>query len=326
MADSHVTNKNQTSEIYMLNGEEQMEFDEVAVYFSEEEWVCLTEEQKELYKDVMIENYWTLRSLGYVHVKPLLVTKIEHREQPYLCSFPITKDDVKTEVTLKAEQTDDLYIEKLEVVKQEIEDNISTGYVKTEVTLNAEHTDDLYIEKLEAVKQEISDDIITGTITNCSYPVYGQSADASFNRFQNQRTHLANLCSECGKCFTKKSHLNRHQKIHTQEKAFSCLECGKCFNQKSNLLGHLNIHTGQKVYSCSLCGKDFTFKSNLNRHQKVHSGQKAFSCSECGKCFTYNSNLISHRKIHTGQKEFSCSECGKCFTKKSNLISHLKVH
>ncbi|XP_053567382.1 zinc finger protein 517-like [Bombina bombina] len=78
----------------MLTGEEQMEFDEVAVYFSEEEWGCLAEEQKELYKDVMMENYQTLSSLGYVHMKPLLVTKIEHREEPYVSSFPIAK--VKT--------------------------------------------------------------------------------------------------------------------------------------------------------------------------------------------------------------------------------------
>ncbi|XP_053568397.1 zinc finger protein 707-like [Bombina bombina] len=85
------TEKNQTSEIYMVTGEEQMEFDEVAVYFSEEEWGCLTEEQKELYKDVMMENYQTLRSLGYVHAKPLLVTKIEHREEPYVSSFPNKK-------------------------------------------------------------------------------------------------------------------------------------------------------------------------------------------------------------------------------------------
>lgn len=39
-------------------------FDEVAIYFSDEEWEVLTESQKALYREVMRMNYETVLSLG----------------------------------------------------------------------------------------------------------------------------------------------------------------------------------------------------------------------------------------------------------------------
>ncbi|KAM4642129.1 uncharacterized protein O3C94_016511 [Discoglossus pictus] len=64
----------------------QVEFDDVAIYFSEEEWKCLNDDQKELYKEVMMENYQTLRSLGRAYMKPAVVSKIERGEEPYVWS------------------------------------------------------------------------------------------------------------------------------------------------------------------------------------------------------------------------------------------------
>ncbi|PIO27041.1 hypothetical protein AB205_0121590 [Aquarana catesbeiana] len=54
---------------------EQATFDDIAVYFSKDEWDYLNDEEKDLYREVMIENYQTLQSLDWCRS---LQTKFTH--------------------------------------------------------------------------------------------------------------------------------------------------------------------------------------------------------------------------------------------------------
>ena len=50
-----------------------------------------------------------------------------------------------------------------------------------------------------------------------------------------------------------------------------CTECGKAFSIRSNLIKHQKIHTKQKPYKSSDFRKDFNWKAQFSVHQKSNT-------------------------------------------------------
>ncbi|KAM4723186.1 uncharacterized protein WCC33_009422 [Rhinophrynus dorsalis] len=101
--------------IYYQNGQVQFVFEDIAIFFSREEWNCLKPEEKDLYKDVMMENYQILKSLGCIYRKPAIILKMERGDLYGGRKHPFKYKDILIDTSRE------MFIEERKVVVQEDE-------------------------------------------------------------------------------------------------------------------------------------------------------------------------------------------------------------
>nr|XP_023442056.2 zinc finger protein 786-like [Dasypus novemcinctus] len=319
-----------------------LSFEDVAIYFTQQEWQYLEAWQKELYQHVMRTNYETLVSLDDEIPKPELISWIEEGSDPLrnweesqkseniICSSADTHfdPDIEGQLFWGSQQTENSKEIKCHFKLDPLPNQYSF------IPLLDHRCTKTFLQKnnMQAHQCQNSGE------SPASCPACSVALSEKSELSSEQSGEKLSQSPDCDGSFLPKEDTEARQHNHSGEKPFSCPKCNKCFPTSSQLAMHFRVHTEEKALQCLKCNKSFHLnglhsddkplrcpKCDIT-HWRRHTRKKPFSCSECGRRFTYHCKLRDHLRVHSGERPFQCPECGKGFRMKSAVKAHQHTH
>ncbi|XP_043935310.1 zinc finger protein OZF-like [Protopterus annectens] len=322
-------------------------FKDVAVEFSREEWQMLSKEEKQLHRDVMLQNYEHMLTVGCkVPLEELVVLLDDPGDLP----FSIVEENV---TSLQPDPCD---------IPQTV--HRSADCEGRQRSLSKDHMNS------EGTKSFTDSTAITGheDVLHRNHQSKYMESDMSFTQKNELKSplqrHDVKELSKYSNCkqkvtfpFTFKTHVkithtNKNGFISSQYlnifRKFSVVKCDKykdmqVTRQKLFMRGKpykygplakslikkdksITTQTGERPYNHAVCEKSFLQKNNLSLRENIHKTEDLFKCIPCGKSFSRRGSLTNHERMHRGDKPYKCATCDKGFTWKNNLRKHEGVH
>ncbi|XP_069093258.1 zinc finger protein 567-like isoform X3 [Pleurodeles waltl] len=340
-------------------------FQDVAAYFSDEEWKLLHAWQNDLYKNIMKEIRHALTSLGTVIATSVFSLKHKDDEDIYPTDnrecekISSTKRSVKQpsypncDNALMMEQEHD---SSQHDTREETSNHFTSGQVtKDEIVTCSIKEEEGHYSRVHK-RLERSTHISS---TKATAPLLRKVSEVGFmdHLYTEGGESTANLTSAeqavalPAGSFNIKDEGNADSMNHQDSERNENLSNPAGVRQSINSNEQRQKSSLEMMHTFSECERSFNTNLDFISHPTIHNETKGFTItdcardfqqiskdkgnytghrpdpwSECRDSFSESTNITVHQKTHTELKLCICSQCGICFSKQKSMTAHLRTN